>query len=735
MKLYSNVLNVGGSKRRVVTINHSVSKDSVSVDRVHHILLLDRSYSMSGEIDTLMDNVKEALAAVSPDDLVTIVWFAGPGQFRTVVQGARIDDGLYKVLDGLKSTVGTTCFSEPLAAARDVIRDLGVLCPNFVVTLFTDGCPVVPWDDEEQRVKDIVSSFAGEVIAVNTIGYGRYYNQQLLLDVSNLSQYGVFNHSSRISDYSKLFGHNYERIADLTLANIEVQAPGADILYLGDRNTMMYRDAMRLRLLSRRRNQVFIIGPDEGDFSFTYDGQVYNTADIRSPKLNSATVRNLYFALAYNTYYLGDRESSLRVLLHDLGDKALVDSHMSAFTWDEVEGHANKLRKAVFQTKARYVDGVCDADYLPADNAPCLMDAFKVLAKGENFFVAPIGGGRKYNRIGVKVVDLFGRTELAVDEVADRFEHMVLNEDKMNVSFRVSMPILVHLNPKAADRVGLPRTVRAKQYRTYAIIKDGALNMPEVEAILDASTFDTLTSMGLRMQILRDEEKGRRVLMDLTSLPVINRAYTAADTDDVFRATKKVTELKTRQKVVNFFLKELEGTAPIEFHREERFETYTSEQIQVLRDHGINERFEYSPVQTAREECGEQYETRSLDFDLKNFSSLPKVEETMQKMRSGGKLTPSQQLMAFQIEDIMKSAAERGIDITSADAKSFLREDLRTTKAALLEARMFLSIIKMGKILTGGWFEGLEPDGKGNFLYPVGELTLVVKPKRQVISI
>lgn len=738
VSMYNAVLNVGGRNRRVVAINHRIAKDSVSVDRMHHILLLDRSHSMSGEIFELMENVKSALTAVHPDDLVTIIWFSGPGEFKTVVQGAKIDEGLYRIVDGLKSTVGTTCFSQPLNAAREVVQDLKALCGNFAITLFTDGCPVVPWGDEEEerRVKEIVTDLAADVIAVNTIGYGKYYNKQLLLDVANMSEYGVYNHSGKISDYKRLFGHNYERVSDLALASIEIEAMGADILYLGDRNTKLVKDALRLRLLSRRRNQVFIVGPDEGDFEFVYDGKIYSTTAIRSPKLNSATIRNLYYAMAYNLYYMGDRETSVDIVLRNLGDKALVDSHMNSFTWEEVENHANKVRKAVFQTKARYTDGVCDENYLPAENAPCLMDAFKILAKGNNFFVAPIGGGRKYNRIGVKVVDTFGRTELAVDEVVDRFEHMVLNEDKMNVSFRVSMPILVHLNPKVADRVGLPRTVRAKQYRTYAIIKDGGLNMREVEAILDSSTFDTLASMGLSMQVIRDEEKGRRVMMDMTSLPVINRAYTATNTEDVFRTVKKVTELKARQKVLNFFLKNVESVAPITSYREEEFAAYTPEQIQVLRDHGINEKFEYSPIQTAKEEVGESYVTRSLDFDMKGFASLPKVEDVLERMHAGTKMTPSQNMMALQIKDIMQTALERNIrSITSADARPFLRELLRNTKVELLEARMFLSIVKMGKILTGGWFDSLEPDGKGNFLYTKEDFTLVVKPKRQIICI
>jgi len=762
--IYVNEVVVRGNNIKLVTINQNAEETkALSVSKVHHILLLDRSHSMSSDIDELMDDVKVALNSIGEDDLISIIWFSGPGQYETVIKAAKKDENLGRLLDMLKSTVGNTCFSEPLEEALRIVTSETVksLCPNFSVTLFTDGHPVAPWSQEEEktRIESIVKEMGGQVIAVNTIGYGMHYNQQLLLDIANQSSYGVFNHSSRINDYSELFGHNYLRISNLNLGNISVSAKDAKILYLGDKNTMLYCENMNLDFLSKRRNQVFILGTGTDDFDFEYNGTTYNTAELKSPRLLPTTMRNFYYALAYNLYYQGNREDALGILVENLGDKGLADTHLTAFTYDEVEKQSVKIRKAIFKTKYRFTGGTCSSDYLPKADATCVMDVLRILGSGNNIYIAPVGPGKRYKRIGKKVIDVFGTISRAEGEQRSLFaQNMQMNEEKMNISYRVERPINVHLNPKSANRVGLPETIRAKDYRSYSIIKDGALNQTEIEALVQIDTFEELRSLGVPMMVIADEqvnegfavvnEMMKRVTITLSSLPIINKMYTETGIREVLQSVKKVKEAEIAQKVLNSFVDEMSrmvstvgagggtgngGTSQATGY----FRKLTPDQITVLEEHGINNRFVYKPIKVKTEESGEMYEARTLNFDLKDFATLPKVGDVMVKMVSKKPLTRSQERMAEYISHIRGVAAEKGLSLADANSLSFVQSELMKVKDTLMKERMYLNVVKMGRILTGGWFEDLQADGKGNYVYADAESphVLVVKPKRTLVAI
>ena len=110
-----------------------------------------------------------------------------------------------------------------------------MICPNFAVTLFTDGCPVAPWGPmvEMERTHEAVRTWENDVIALHTIGYGYYYDQQFLRDLSNHTAFGQSVHSNQINEYFDIFSRNYEITSDLVLENVEVHtAEDTGIVYL-----------------------------------------------------------------------------------------------------------------------------------------------------------------------------------------------------------------------------------------------------------------------------------------------------------------------------------------------------------------------------------------------------------------------------------------------------------------------------------------------------------------------
>lgn len=734
-RFYKAHVLLGNMPKVIVSFNHTdgeqVKKLSVPVQ--HNIILIDQSLSMTHDIDRLIDQVEKSFDHMDPKDYVSIIGFSSHDWCKVYIRGARKDDDLKKLLDQMRRTISQTCFSAPLQKVEEIVDDLASLCPNFAVTLFTDGNPVTPWPEaeEEDRIFRVLESLGNKVIAVNTIGYGYYYNQDLLLAIANKSEYGTFVHSRDITDYSKIFGHNYERVSELSTGSIEIEARGAEILYLTDRNTKLAKDELRLRMMSRGKNQLFLIADDE--FTFTYNGETYSTRFLDAHKIRTDTLRNMYYAYAYNAYYLGNRHVSLDVLVKNVGDKALVDSHLYSFTYDEVSRHTEKLQKAVFNLRARYTLGTCDEDYIPKDDQVCVMDILNILANNRGNYYMPLPYS-EYNRIGRQTVDTHSiLLDTQVDDGRSPFSDLVFHKTRLNVSIRHTIRRIAQLNPRAAARVGLPDKMQVELVRHQTIVKDGNLNVPRVEALVTDETMDKLRDREVKFRVKRtkDSDGLTHIVIPLEDVPIINRTYITKDTSYVLRTVHQLLLMEAEQKVLRHFLQQVRGRG----YKEGEFREFTAEQIEVLRDHGIDHYLNYVGIKNETVEATDFYETRFLELQIKGATNLPSVGEVIQRKNKGAKLNAIQAYMADYIDKILSAVWANGWDIHSADAGDFIREKLYDVKKEILARRVELASLKIAKIVTGDWFQGAQPDGKGNYTFTENDTTLVIKPGRERIDI
>jgi hypothetical protein len=270
--------------------------------------------------------------------------------------------------------------------SSDLVNELHALNPNFSVTLFTDGEAVCSRgkDAEEQRTLKIVSEFADKIIAFNTVGYSCYYNQKFLKDLAALSQFGVFTHSSQIAEYSSIFQNNFERISGGKVDRVDIILSDDVVgLYLTRKFIKMGTDDFHLSRLDKNKNQFFLVST--GEFEFEYNGEHFNSKQVKE-EAALPTITNFLYAYAQGLYYNNFRKNSLEVLA-TIGDKALIDSHMSAFTFDEAGEHQKKLEAAALSTSARLLDGKAKANYLPAKDAFCVMDLIGLLANNNAYYM------------------------------------------------------------------------------------------------------------------------------------------------------------------------------------------------------------------------------------------------------------------------------------------------------------------------------------------------------------
>jgi hypothetical protein len=695
---------------------------------------------MSSDINQLIENVKLTLDAMDQNDFVSVIWFSGEGEYKTVFKGAKNDPSIKKMLDTLKSTVGCTCFSEPLKEAHEVVKELAVICPNYNVTLFTDGQPVVSWgsSQEEKRVYEIVELMKNDIIALNTIGYGWNYNRDFLTKVANITEFGQMIHSSKIEEYLDIFSHNYERIADLVLEAVEIEAKNADIMYLSRTNVKLDKEHMKFNRLNNEKNQFFIVA--DGEIEFEYNGETYNSRDL-DKQVSDATIENFMYAYAYSLYYNNNRQFAYDILGKSLKDKHLVDKQMGAFTYDEVAKYIKDFKRAVVKNSARYIDGECPDNYIPADDALCVMDVLKVLVKGDTYYTP----AKNYNKITAAKEDTFNLFKANPGDVLTPLNELIFNEDKLNLSLRSKIAGTVKINPKEAQKVGLEKEVKSQIYRNQSLIKDGNLNMEEITIVMDETTYTELISMELKetngevpdttIMIKCQEEytynnkEYRKVTLNFAEIPVINRTYIKAKTSDVLGNVLETLTLEACQKVINSLIKELKANNG-DLLKEGSFGILTEEQIEVLKNHGLDKSLNYNGVNNEKVETEkiDFYEARSLAFQLKGTASLPSIKDVDKKITAGKNLNLGDQLVNKYFQ--YYSSIKTGDDL--ADKKT-LESLLKEVKGKLMDKRIELNCLKMAKVLTGDWFDSVEQNDKGDYLYQEGDKTLVIKAKKEKI--
>jgi hypothetical protein len=489
--------------------------------------------------------------------------------------------------------------------------------------------------------------------------------------------------------------------------------------------------SIEINRIDTRKNQFFIIGHDEKDFSFTYQGKEHNSKDFKNG-VPEATINNFYYAYAYNMYYIGKRKEALNVLAKVLGDKYLVDHHMNAFTFDEVAEQMEKLELALFTPSVgRYVQGECKEDYIPADDAMCVMDILQLLAENGALYIPYSKNVPSYERIGKKAEDSFDLFTMTKDEITAPIQNFNFNKEHINLSLLFEVPGTVKLNPKAADGVGLPREIETTKYRQHTIIKDGQLNVKRMEVLIPVQHRDMFSKV--RFESYDHYSIYDRAVIDLSVYPIINMSYMKnSSIDDVFKATKAATILETRQKLLGYYIDKCEEALPTQ--KKGEFRSYTVDQIRVLEEHGLDKNLRYNGVEVTRpknEDC-DFYEIRVMTFALKGFSSIPKVDELFERIANKKKLTPALELM-LEVHGMLEVKTKmNNLTLTTPNTLllNWLTEELAKTKIDLFKIRMKIATLKMVKILTGDWFTGLKDDGKGNFIYESDGMIMNVKTDR-----
>lgn len=699
----------------------------------NHIWEIDRSGSMSYLLPQLVADLKKKARELRAGDTLSVGWFSGEGQRNFVLKGFRVHGDadlrtLDTVFDNMVRTVGTTCFSEILADTKQVVADVSVFSNRYAFMLFTDGYPVVSnYAKEITAIQAAVDALRADLTSSLVVGYGDYYNKELLVDVSRRLG-GALIHSSALPHFSIALDSFMRDTAGIS-RRIEVPVSEFD-----PQSTFFTIQGSQIVNLEAREGKVQLPASATDEtrlYVVTTKAPVLAAKDevkltqrsIRNPADRAAgLVEATYAAALLLTQSL--RTDVALEFLGALGDKRLIDAVNNAFTNAEYGIAEDRIRQAIEKPHARLVQGY-DANYVPPADAYCLLDFLEDM-RTASFF--PGSKGFEYKRTGAatKTKDGYGKFEYELGAKVPMAD-FVWNQTRLNLSLLARIPGLVELQPrdgKSAKDFGLLEHYPAFVFRNFTLVKDGVLNVTKLVATIPSQQmFDKLNGLGML-------ESGGYVpftwmptigyTIDLTKIPVMNRATADGRTSAAQLAKNIWRELELQGKI-----KALKSMLPT---REEKEAKAVSKgpAIDFVVANGINvEKGGLYQPETEVEKTEDFYMAKSFDIGVKGCSSLPKVADVQKAEDAKKALTKAQQLVAAGLQLAKKEGVAK---MKPAVATAWAEDKIKELQAELRDVRTDIQKTKFAVILGKRWFDDLKTRdnpvlivGDNEFTFKLGE--------------
>lgn len=659
----------------VLPVTIPVEKESQIQEIQNQFLIFDRSGSMSGYLDDVVDTAIDYCNKLPDGSTVSLGYFSGRGDYALTVPYTlkKEINGVTTTLNSFRQALNLTNFIEILNKVNEIAGKLNVKSSMF---FFTDGCHNS--GGTKKDIEKALKEWTKYAQISLFVGYG-YIDRDIMSWMAQITE-GSFVHLNNFNNFKAIledFGISVEDSSPY----IPVEVPTAeDIIPIGFSGKSVLEYTVDGGQVKYR--------PSKKEFRglfFTTQSKVKNSEDTSDIDIS---IERGIRALALVHSQKNNTLLSLE-LLSFLGDKYLIQSLYNSISPDEFSESETKIRKSIFSPKERFLEGTVK-NFLPDPNAFCVMDAINILSEDENVKLYVRDKDFEYTRIGKKTEQTDGPFVEYPDDLAVAFNDIVMNKERLNLSISTYTSGMVSLDPaqfknnpftkEDLAKFSLPDKYKVSSFRTYSVISDGRLQTKKL-VVSDLSK-DTINKLGT---ILTRRPDGKYIV-DFTALPVINKKYvkmTSAKT-----LAEKMWEeklLSDEISVYNYFKKKYEKE-----DKKDAKDAQQVDQLQFLVDHCYIKNGSYNPpMKTIAGE--DEYEAYSFSIDLKGYTK-PSVSEVIKKLDAKKNTTPRELIIKEAYDNYMSS--ERAEDEYKAITKHIAS---LTTK--LKDVRRFIQLSKFAVIL------------------------------------
>lgn len=691
-------------KKDLYLVEQEVPKQAdivIDPEPINHIWIYDRSYSMSYDLENLAHDLTVRAKQLPVGDTLTLGWFSSEGKYNFILKGYKISDAMdYKILEKAieknKTPVGMTCFSEILKDTDTVVEDLSIFSPCFALCFFTDGYPVVSsYSREVANIQSAIEAVEGRINASLLVGYGNYYNKDLM---SKMAEWfgGSLVHSDNLASFSISLTEFVEDARESSpKQKVKLEAkPDGLIFSLSGKNVNVYED--------KDGHVNFVPSRRAKDFIYTLSSEIPDGAkevSFQDKNVTGKSVVEPMVKAAYATSYIMTQRTKTDIALEVLslvGDKAILDSVVNAFTNDEYGKAENKIITAMSRPSKRFISGR-STSYLPSEDAFSLLDAIHLLQIDKDAYFYPRHEKFNYSKIGASTKQEDEDVKFSAEKDAKcAMSSLAWNAKKLNLSVLANIRGTVGLKDGYIEH-GFQKSFPSHIFRNYALVKDGFLNIKQLPVSLSELSFGKLKAEGVidtKLTWVADEV----YVLNLDRIPVVNRAAAKGNTSATELCKRVWEECRLRGKIKA--LKALKVRDIPEEAMPSPFVGLSDTQQEFLTSHFITKNG-FSP-KVEKVEPTDFYYAKEFEIKVKGVSSLPALAKVLDKHEKGKALTLSESLVYEGVK------LYEGSGITKSGEKlklAWFEDAIDQANLELHRVRKGIQETKFAIILGKLWFD------------------------------
>jgi hypothetical protein len=526
----------------------------------HFTVIVDCSGSMSSVIDDVRKDTEKFVAELSKNDFASVIIFSGHGRAKAIAGPTRCDEqGRKMVIKAIKEEVcilDTTVFSEPLELAFKTIQKVADDAENMAI-LFTDGCAVpTKWKlkEEQSKAATAAKTIANAGAGFSVIGYGNWYDASFLASLMNdTGQNGLYRHVSEIEDFGVAIQTIRDTFEKTVRGSVDVSfKPNAGEVTGFVRVTpqVSLTDGGHLASTAFYEGKATLFLETTKDAkSLTIEGRVNGKSfskEISLEKMNDNDKASFIRAYAAQAVLSGQNATAAEYL--DItGDTGLAEKVGSAYT-DREAREAQDVMRRVFTDGKRFIGTGLKA----VGPNHSVLNVLRLLIedKGSVLFI-PKGAYKRGGELQVDPAVLQGNGERTL-EVLD----MISTDDRFNFSLRTIKDVKVLPRDEKGEVIANAKPEDKKVFRTYNVIRDGNLVLPELEARLSQESFTQLVEANV-IKAGTKYEAAKTYTLDLRNLKMISPAWAKPATLGLVGLMRHEADLEVQQKALNARKKEL----------------------------------------------------------------------------------------------------------------------------------------------------------------------------------
>jgi hypothetical protein len=558
----------------------------------HHIIIIDRSGSMRGELDAVKGMVEKVLTLEEYKDsemLVSVLSYSSSGDWTAHIERAKVEDVMApgsKHVEAIRKirVTGLTCISQGLRAAKGLCRSGEMTC----VTLHSDGYANDQSPGAEKReIDNLVEEFKKlNDVFVNTIAYNHWSDFKLLSYIANACGGTCFQ-----TPTAKELFNTLHQTAGLLAGQV---MPCVEILPEGAEYTTFA--SMAARKVLGTTGTLSVRGIKQGDDRIAY--RYHRLEQAQYDALNEPVCGDgasvtpvLAFAAAKTSE---GRLNEAKYAVVSSRDITLLEDVARALTNPQVAAMSAAIQTVLFDgIPATHVQA--KAFGLPNANQASVMKVLNTLSKYAKEIEVDVTALRKdYKRRGVRRIPGTRNPDgtvtppthktVARSEGWAQVKSFDLNRNTATVNMLIARP--VDLVDTATGTV-VPEVAGIKlnlnAFNNYTVVGDGELNLPRLPLrITNKRLHRELVGMGALVAGTFDPTVTYEVILDGRPLVPYDEVFDVNVFTGMF---DRIASFRTLSSILSASLKE-------------KSDSYTDDQVAALKSHYLSTSLYFSPPTT-----------------------------------------------------------------------------------------------------------------------------------------